>query len=130
RCPQPFLRYAITNLFLVNGVEWKIRSICSVEVPEVRTRKYDERNHRNLNNLILIQAQDLFNRLIGSRYNQIELGMMDDLYRITVHRELQFQHASGYYFSNHQLDLEFGQNAQYFELGEGFRPHCKLSYRE
>jgi len=124
-----FERRAITNHFLVNGKEWKIRSVCCVEVPEIPTRKYDEANHRNLNRLILIQANDLLNRLIGSRYNEVELGVKDKFGKITVHREFQFQHASGSYFSDNKLDLEYSQNAQYFEIGDGFEPHFKLLRR-
>jgi len=124
--PFKWAWHAITNHFLINGEQWIIRSICCVQVPEVHTRKYNEKNHRNLNQLILAQAQDLFNRLIGSRYNQIELGMKDTLSRITVHREFQFQHASGYYYGGNKIDLEYSQNAQYFEMGEGFKPHFRL----
>jgi hypothetical protein len=119
--------YGITNRFSVNGKEWLIRSICCVEVPEVRTRKYDEQNHRNLNQLILIQAHELFNCLIGSRYNQIELGMKDTLWKLFDH--CTFQHASGYYHGGNSFDLEYSQNAQYFEIGEGFKPHFKLRRR-
>ena len=129
--PHKWERYAISNYFLVKGVEWRIRSICSVyEGFKSRVYGYDERNHRNLNQLILIQAHDLFNRLIGSRYNAVELGMKDKLCKITVHREFQFQHASGYYFSDKKFDLEYGQNAQYFEIGEGFEPYFRLWRRE
>jgi hypothetical protein len=124
--PFKWAWYAITNDFLVNGEKWIIRSICCVEVPEVRTRKYNEKNHRNLNQLVLIQGQDLFNRLIGSRYNQIELGMKDTFSRITVHREFEFQHASAEYCGGNKIDLEYHQNSQYFEVGQEFKPHFRL----
>jgi hypothetical protein len=126
--PWKFERYAIKNYFLVKGEEWIIRSICSVEVPEVLTRKYDRKNHENLNQLILNQAHDLFNRLIGSRYNEIELGMKDNNQKYSIHDP--FQRASGCYFSDNKLDLEYSQNAQYFDIGEGFKPYFKLSYRD
>ena len=133
--------YGITNCFLVNGVQWRIRAICSVPDPEVRTQKYNEENHRNLNHLILIQAHDLFNRLIGSRYNEIELGVkyvggqrawMRD-YGITVRRpehDPTCRASCGYFHhANCQIDLSYAQNAQYFNIGEKYKPYFKLTYR-
>lgn len=114
---------------MAQASEWRIRAICCVKIPEVRTQKYDPENHRNLNQLILIQAHDLLNRLIGSRYNVVELGMKDKTGKITGRRDFQFQHAFCYYFSDRKLDLEYNQNAQYFEIGDGFEPHFKLWQR-
>ena len=123
-------KYAISNFFLAQGNEWTIRSVCCVRIPEIRTQKYNGENHRNLNQLIMIQAYALLNRLIGSKYNVVELGMKDTLGKITVHREFQLQHATAYCFSGKEIDLEYSQNAQYFEIGEGFEPHFKLWRRE
>lgn len=116
--------YAITNLFSVNGVEWMIRSICPVVSTPSYAQTYNEPLHKEYNDLVLRQADELFNCLAGGKYNKVALGITNpcgDSPRC----------GSGYVFDN-TLDLYFsmGEGHNSFKPDNGFIPYIKVFYRD
>jgi hypothetical protein len=120
--------YSISSYFLVNNAEWIIESKCHVFITGhiyKATRKplqHDEGNHNILIQLIQIQAQDLFNALIGRKYDNVEIGMKGDGYDCDAC-------ASGYIYDN-KIELGYTQNGSYFKIGKQFQPFFHLWLRE
>jgi hypothetical protein len=119
--------YAITNSFSVNGVEWIIRSICPVVSTPNYQQTYNEQLHKEYNDLVLCQADELFNCLAGSKYNKVALGIMN--------RYGQYGDSpkcgSGYVFDN-TIDLYFtiGDCHNFLKPDKEYIPYIKVFYRD
>ena len=126
-----FDKYVTTIHFLVNGVQWEINTVCTVYntghiyKATGKCLQHDEENHERLNQLVLMQASDLFNYLIGSDCNNIELGMNDFCKQYGGYA----QQARGYIFNN-KIELCYAQNASYFRTEKEFKPFFNLLHRE
>ncbi len=148
--------YAITNYFLVNGVEWKIRTICQFHAQHIYKatglpEQYQPQNHKDYNNLVLVLADELFNRVVRSKCDEIELGLKNVSFPKLERDELQKQYGIGhfdYYKSgsgNIEKDSAWArkfsrQNTITLTIGnrhsftpspeEGYEPYFKLSKRD
>jgi hypothetical protein len=148
--------YAITNYFLVKNVEWKIRTICKFHAQHIYKatglpEQYNLQNHIDYNNLVLVLADELFNRVARSKCDEIELGLKNVSFPKLERGELQKQYGIGhfdYYKSgsgNIEKDSAWArkfskQNTITLTVGnrhsftpspeEGYRPYFKLSKRD
>jgi predicted RNA-binding Zn-ribbon protein involved in translation (DUF1610 family) len=145
--------YAITNYFLVKCVEWKIRTICSFYTKHIykatgMPEQYNPQNHKDYNNLVLILADELFNRVVRSKCDDIELGLKNVSFPRLERDELQKQYGIGH-FDYHKCgighiyrDSSFARKFSYgntitLTIGnrhsftpspeEGYKPYFKLS---
>ena len=119
--------YGITNLFSVNGVEWTIRSICPVVSTPNYQQTYNEQLHKEYNDLVLRQAEELFNCLARSKYNKVALGIIN---RYGPNGDSP-KCGSGYVFDN-TLDLYFTIDGCHdsFKADDEYIPYVKVFYRD
>jgi hypothetical protein len=148
--------YAITNYFLVKGIEWKIRTICKFYAKHIykatgMPEQYNPQNHIDYNNLVLILADGLFNRVVRSKCDEIELGLKNVTFPRLEREELQKQYGIGgfdYYkggsgtiYRDYPFARKFSyQNTITLTIGnrhsftpspeEGYEPYYKLSKRD
>jgi len=148
--------YAIANYFLVKDVEWKITTICTFYAKHIyratgMPEQYNPQNHKDYNNLVLVLADDLFNRVVRSKCDEIELGLRNVSFPRLESDELRKQYGIGHfdYYKSGSGKIEHDsawarkfskQNTITLTVGnrhsftpspeEGYEPYFKLSKRD
>ncbi len=148
--------YAITNYFLVEDIEWKIRTICKFYAQHIykatgMPEQYNSQSHTDYNNLVLVLADELFNRVVRSKCDEIELGLKNVTFPRLEREELQRQYSIGHFdyykggSGNIEKDSAWArkfskQNTITLTIGnrhsftpspeEGYEPYFKLSKRD